>query len=262
MNGKVFLTISTIGCIACSPSTPPRPAVPEPYTSGDQLLEAMQNRYVGRWYRTLTFVQETSTYPASGDSARAVWYEALQLPSLLRIDFDPIEQVNGVIVRGDSQYVFQRGSITRRIARANELLLLGFDVYFLEPATTAAWLRRLGFDLSRIRQDQWQGRQVYVVGASSAADMTSKQFWVDREHLLFVRLIQPIGTGPRVNDIRFLNYEPLGRTWIAPRVEVYEDGRLVMLEQYRHMRVDVVLDSTFFDPARFATARHWYSTTR
>jgi hypothetical protein len=261
MNGKVFLIISTIGCVACSPSTPPQPAVPEPYTSGDQLLEAMQNRYVGRWYRTLTFVQETTTFAATGDSTEAVWYEALQLPSLLRIDFDPLDQRNGVIVRGDSQYVFQRGQITRRIARTNELLLLGFDVYFLEPSTTAAWLRRLGFDLSRIRQDQWQGRQVYVAGASSAADMTSKQFWVDREHLLFVRLIQP-GASGRMQDIRFLNYERLGRTWIAPLVEIYEDGRLVMREVYRHMRVDVALDSTLFDPARFATAQHWYRTTR
>jgi hypothetical protein len=261
MNGKVFLIISTIGCVACSPSTPPQPAVPEPYTSGEQLLEAMQNRYVARWYRTLTFVQETTTFAASGDSTEAVWYEALQLPSRLRIDFDPLDQRNGVIVRGDSQFVFQRGQITRRIGRTNELLLLGFDVYFLEPSTTAAWLRRLGFDLSRIRQDQWQGRQVYVVGASSAADMASKQFWVEREHLLFVRLIQP-GANGRMQDIRFLNYEPLGRTWIAPLVEIYEDGRLVMREEYRHMRVGVALDSTLFDPARLATARHWYRTTR
>jgi hypothetical protein len=261
MNGKVFLIITTIGCAACGPSTPPRPAVPEPYTSGDQLLEAMQNRYVGRWYRTLTFVQETTTFPGNADSTRAVWYEALQLPSLLRIDFDPLEQGNGVIVRGDSQYVFQRGAIVRRIARSNELLLLGFDVYFLEPSTTAAWLRRLGFDLSRIRQDEWQGRQVYVVGASGAADVTSKQFWVDRQHLLFVRLIQPSGN-ERMHDIRFLNYQPLGRTWIAPRVEIYEDGRLAMREEYRHMRVNVALDSTLFDPARFTTATHWYRTTR
>jgi hypothetical protein len=222
----------------------------------------MQNRYVGRWYRTLTFVQETTRFPAQADSVREVWYEALLLPSRLRIDVDPIEAGNGFIVRGDSQYVFNRRAITRRIGRTNELLLLGFDVYFLEPSTTAAWLRRLGFDLSRIRQDQWRGREVYVVGASSAADMTSKQFWVDREHLLFVRLIQPIGTGPRIQDIRFLNYETLGRAWIAPLVEIYEDGRLVMREEYRQKRIDVALDSALFDPARFTTARHWYETTR
>ena len=262
MNGKLFLMIAAIGSVACSRATPPPPAVPEPYSSGERLLEAMQNRYVGRWYRTLTFVQETSEFLAGAAARKSVWYEALQLPSLLRIDFEPIDQGNGVLVRGDTQYVMQRGAVVRRIPRANELLILGFDVYFLEPSATAAWLRRTGFDLSRIRQDEWQGRQVYVVGASDANDMRSPQFWIDREHLLFVRLIQPVGESARTRDIRFLNYRPIGRTWIAPVVEMYEDGRLVMKEEYRQMRVDVVLDSALFDPARFTTARHWFEVNR
>ena len=262
MNGKVFLIIAVLGTATCGRSTPPPPPVPEPFLSGEQLLEAMQNRYVGRWYRTLTFVQETTQFPPDAPERKSVWYEALQLPSRLRIDFDPIDQGNGVLVRGDTQYVMQRGSVVRRIPRANELLILGFDVYFLEPSVTAAWLRRLGFDLSRIRQDQWQGRPVYVVGAADASDQRSPQFWVDREHLLFVRLIQPVASSARTSDVRFLNYRTIGRTWIAPLVEIYEDGRLVMKEEYRQMRVDVPLDSALFDPARYTTARHWFEVNR
>ena len=258
MNGKIFAIIAVVCTAACGPSTPPPPPVPEPYTSGDQLIEAMQNRYVGRWYRTLTFVQQTTTFPANRDSVSTVWYEAALLPSRLRIDFEPIEAGNGVVVRGDTQYVVQRGSVVRTVPRANELLLLGFDVYFLEPSFTAAWLRRLGFELSRIRQDEWQGRQVYVVGASDATDLRSRQFWVDREHLLFVRLIQPATVGQRIHDIRFLNYRPIGRTWIAPLVEIYEDGRLAMREEYRNVRIDVALDTALFDPYRFNAGRHWY----
>lgn len=262
MNGKLFLIIAVFGTTACGRSTPPAPAVPEPYSSGEQLLEAMQNRYVGRWYRTLTFVQETSEFPANASVRKSVWYEALQLPSRLRIDFDPIDQGNGVLVRGDTQYVMQRGSVVRRIPGANELLVLGFDVYFLQPSETASWLRRLGFDLSQIRRAVWQGRQVYIVGARDSADLRSRQFWVDREHLFLVRLIQPVGETERTRDIRFLNYRTIGRTWIAPLVEIYEDGRLVMKEEYRQMRVDVALDSALFDPARFATARHWFEVNR
>jgi hypothetical protein len=262
MNGKVFLIITAFGTAACGRSTLPAPAIPEPYSSGEQLLEAMQNRYVGRWYQNLTFVQETSEFPANAPERKSVWYEALQLPSRLRIDFDPIDQGNGVLVRGDTQYVMQRGAVVRRIPRANELLILGFDVYFLEPSATSAWLRRLGFDLSQIRRDVWQGRQVYVVGARDSSDLRSRQFWVDREQLLFVRLIQPVNDTERTRDIRFLNYRPIGRTWIAPLVEMYEGGRLAMKEEYRQMRVDVVLDSTFFDPGHFATARHWFEVNR
>jgi hypothetical protein len=246
--------------IGCASSPPPRPAVPEPYTSGDQLIEAMQNRYAGRWYRTLTFVQSTSTIAADGAVQNSIWYEAAQLPSLLRIDFDPLEAGNGALIRGDTQYVMQRGSVARVVPRSNELLLLGFDVYFLDPAVTSAWLRRIGFDMSKIRRDVWQGRQVYVVGANGAADLRSRQFWIDRENLLFVRLVQPAADTSRTDDIRFLNYEKIGRAWIAPLVEFYRDGRLFFKEEYRHVRVDVALDSSLFDPAAWRTARHWYQS--
>ena len=43
---------------------------------------------------------------------------------------------------------------------------------------------------------------------------------------------------------------------------MYEDGRLVMKEEYRSMRVDVALDSALFDPARFTAARHWFEVNR
>ncbi len=263
MNGKIFLMIGTFATIAaCSRAAPPSPAVAEPFASGEEVLTAMQNRYVGRWYRTLTFVQETTEFPASGEPRTSLWYEALRLPSELRIDFEPIRAGNGLLVRGDTQYVMQNGAVARVVERTNELLLLGFDVYFLQPSVTANWLRRLGFDLAHVRRDEWQGRSVWVVGARDSADMRSPQFWVDRDHLLFVRLIQPAENSGRIRDVRFLNYERFGPAWVAPLVELYEDDRLVMRERYRHIRVNVELDSALFDPARFATARHWWEERR
>lgn len=243
----------------CSSSAPPPPPIPEPYSSGDELIAAMQNRYAGRWYRTLTFVQATTTIAPDAPPETSIWYEAAWLPSKLRIDFDPLNAGNGALFIADSQYVVQRGNVVRRIQRANELLLLGFDVYWLDAAVTAGWLRRLGFDMTRIRRDTWRGRDVYVVGASGPDDLRSKQFWIDREHLLFVRLIQPSGAdAARTDDIRFLNYEKIGRAWIAPVVEFYRDGRLFFKEEYRHIRIDQELDPALFDPASWSTARHWY----
>jgi hypothetical protein len=242
----------------CRPGAPPPPAVPQPYRSGEQLIEAMQNRYAGRWYRTLTFVQATTSIAPDGSEQTSIWYEAALLPSRLRIDYDPIQMGNGVLVRADTQYVFQRGNQVRAIPRTNELLLLGFDIYFLEPAFTAAWLRRLGFDLSTVRRDVWQGRDVYVVGAASPADLRARQFWVDTENLLFVRLLQPAADSTQTNDIRFAKYERIGRAWVATVVEVMRAGQLVFKEEYRHVRIDQPLDSALFDPATWSTARHWY----
>lgn len=250
--------IALFAVAGCKASAPPPPPNPQPFTSGDQLIKSMQSRYAGRWYRTVTFVQASTTITPDGKASTAIWYEAALLPSRLRIDFDPLEAGNGALVRADTQYVIQRGAVVRTIPRTNELLLLGFDVYFLDPAVTSAWLRRVGFDLSRIRQDVWEGRQVYVVGASGPSDLRSRQFWIDRENMLFVRMISPARDTTQTEDIRFAKYEKIGRAWIAPLVEVYHNGRLTFKEEYRHVRIDPPLDTALFDPGQWRTARHWY----
>lgn len=250
--------IALVLLAACRSSTPPPPPIPEPFTSGEQLIGAMKNRYAGRWYRTMTFAQRTTSFGADGAPKTATWYEAALLPSRLRIDFEPISAGNGVLIRGDSQFVMQGGNLARTIVRTNELLLLGFDVYFLDPAVSAAWLTRIGFDLSKIRKDTWQGREVYVVGANGPADLQSRQFWIERERLVFVRLLQPsAGGNGAIDDIRFDNYESIGRAWIAPLVEIYNGDKLVFKEEYQEVRVDVPLDSALFIPAEWSRARHW-----
>lgn len=250
--------IALIAVAGCKPNAPPPPAHPEPFTSGDELISAMQDRYAGRWYRTATFVQTSTTIAPDGKASTAIWYEALLLPSRLRVDFDPLEAGNGALIHADTQFVIQRGSVIRTVPRTNELLLLGFDVYFLDPAATSAWLRRIGFDMSRIRQDVWEGREVYVVGARSPSDLRSRQFWVDRQNMLFMRMISPAQDSTKTEDVRFANYEKIGSAWIAPRVEVYEDGRLTFKEDYQHIRINVGLDTALFDPAQWRSARHWY----
>lgn len=258
MRTSIAVVIALIGVVGCKPNEPPSPPIPEPFTTGQQLIEAMQNRYAGRWYRTITFVQTSTAIAADGREENSNWYEAALLPSRLRIDYDPINAGNGVLVRADSQYVMQRGSVVRVISRANELLLLGFDVYFLEPSFTAAWLQRLGFDLSKIRQDVWEGRQVYVVGATSPTDLRSRQFWIDRENLVLLRLLEPARDSTKTDDIRFSKYERIGRAWVAPLVEIHRDGKVVWRETYRRIRIDQALDAAMFDPASWSTARHWY----
>lgn len=259
MKASFAASLALIITAGCKSSAPPPPPFPEPFTSGEQLISAMQSRYAGRWYRTLTFVQSTTAIAPDGKQTNSIWYEALLLPGRLRIDYDPISAGNGALVRGDTQYVVQRGSVARVLLRTNELLLLGFDVYHLEPAATAAWLRRIGFDLSKIRRDVFQGRDVYVVGADGPDDLESRQFWIDRKNLLFVRMLTPSVNSTKTDDIRFAKYEQIGRAWVAPLVEVYRDGKLIFKEEYRHIRIDQPLDLALFDLASWRTARHWYT---
>lgn len=224
-----------------------------PVTDARSLVREMHARYDGRWYRTLAFTQQT-TFSAPGQPVRVEsWDEYGAMPGRLRIEFPG---GRGVIFSGDSTYSFAGDSLVRRERRRNELLILGFDVYAQPPETTLRILAEEGFDLSRFRTDHWQGRPVYVVGAA-AADSSGKQFWVDAERLVFVRMLSaPPRTPDRVQDLRFNGYVPAGGGWIAPEVEIVVDGQRVFHEVYSNVRVDLPLDASLWEPERWRTAVH------
>ena len=79
-------------------------------------------------------------------------------------------------------------------------------------------LKGLKFDLSIFREDNWQGRPVYVVGARQG-DLHSPQFWIDRKNLYFVRMIRPAGKdGAQTQETQFNKYQKLGGGWMSPEV--------------------------------------------
>jgi len=113
-----------------------------------------------------------------------------------------------------------------------------------------------GYDVSKVREDTWDGKPVYVVGAEKG-DSKSRQFWVEKETLLFVREIEPArGDASKLDDIRFIRYQPLAGAWIAAGVEVYTEGKKVFSEDYSDIRANVKLDPGTFNAEKFAET-HW-----
>jgi len=250
----VLCAIVSSACARMAPVSAPSPSVA--ITTGDQLLRAMHERYAGTWYRTLTFVQRTVETPPSGTERRSTWLEAMALPGRLRIDTDRAKGTGSLFAR-DSQFAIRDNQPRFAVPGHNPLLVLGFDVYALPPARTAEIVRGLGFRLDSVREDTWQGRPVYVVGAP-AGDLRTHQIWVDRERLVFVRMLQPLpGDSSKTIEYRFNKYEPLAGGWIAPEVEGLVDGRRTLLEEYTEVRANVPLDDALFDPRRWGTAPHW-----
>jgi hypothetical protein len=229
-----------------SPASPASSAFPD----GEALIRAMEQRYHGKWYRTLTFVQTTTmTQPAPRVET---WYEAARIPGVLRIDIAPLDSGNTILFRGDSLYRFQGATLKASRAFVHPLMVLGFDVYADPVEKTIARLRGLGFDLSRIREDTWQGRPAYVVGAE-AGDSTTGQFWIDRERLVFVRMLQaaPDGSG-HVVETQFNRYQPLGKGWISVEVLFSVNGELRTREEYADVKADLALPDALFDPGAYA----------
>ena len=228
--------------------------------TGYDVVRAMQQAHADDWYDGVTFVQTTINFAPDGRSDTTTWYEALKLPGRLRIDIGSPTSGDTWLFRNDSIYVFNDGIMANAVPTMHPLLLLGFDIYHRTYDDAVARLDTLGFDLNEMTTADWQGRPVYVVGASDPTS-TAPQFWIDRERLVFVRMLQNVGPKGRIRqDVRFNAYEPLADGWIAPEVLFLADSVMTLKELYNDVRASDSLDDAFFHPTTWDTAQHWART--
>src|SRR6266436_4962481 len=224
--------------------------------TAEDLVQAMQKKYAKSWYKTATFVQKTTNIDKDGNKKVETWYEALSVPGSLRIDFTPTKDGNGILFTNSQIYVFKNGKVDSNRPFVHPLMILGFDVYRLPQSDVIEKLKGLKFDLSIFREDTWQGRPVYVVGAKQG-DLHSPQFWIDQKNLYFMRMIRPAGRdGAQTQETQFNKYEKLGGGRMSPEVIFSVDGKVVTTEEYSELRANVTLPDKLFDPQSFATV-HW-----
>lgn len=217
-------------------------------TDAESLVRAMHARWADRWYSTLTFTQTTTRVLPNDSVTVEEWREWAAIPGRLRIEMGPRELGRTVIYARDSSFVLNQDRVVRRLDRWNDLMILGFDVYRQPPERTMEQLRRGGYDLSKFHVDSLDGVPVYVVGAARG-DTTTKQFAIEADRLLFMRIVEPIpNQAGKTQHIWFRRYEPLGQAWIAPEVEVLVDGRRVFHETYADIRIGATLDEALFNP--------------
>lgn len=251
--GRVWLAVIVLMSSSAAWTAAQSPSI----SSTRDLIAAMQKKYETTWYKTATFVQKTTTFAADGTPTVATWYEAIAVPARLRIDIDPIADGNGILFADFKTYTIKAGKVTTSRPYVHPLLLLGFDVYKLPIDDVLQKLTDLKFDLSKIHEDTWQGRPAYVVGADKG-DEHSAQFWIDRERLVFVRMIRPSGAdGSHTQETQFNKYVKLGGGWMAPEVVFKTDGRVATTEEYSDLHADVTFDPKLFDPDAWTTATHW-----
>jgi hypothetical protein len=227
------------------------PANSREIRDGQALLTAMHDRYKDSWYQSVVFKENAITLNADGTSKTEVWDEALELPGKLRINRGPSSDGNGFVFVGGTLTTFQNGKATGPRPYVHMLLVLGFDVYRQELKTTMDQTKAQGFDLAQIHEEKWDGQDVYVVGAAKG-DSKSKQFWIEKKRLLFVRLIEPDEQdATKIHDSRFKDYRKLSIGWISARVEFYTNGKNIFNEDYFAIKANAKFDPALFDPAKF-----------
>src|SRR5437868_1653790 len=220
-------------------------------TSGG-LLKAMHDRYDGKFVKTMSFLQNNTQYTTTGQEKKSQWYEHIEVPGKLRIAFLPATTKSGLVQVDDKVASFDNGIRVDFRPSINPLLLLTADVYVAPVTSISRALDSLHVDMEMMRNDEWEGQPVYVVGAK-AGDTTSNQMWVDRDHLRLVRFIQSQKAGDRtlVSDIRVENYKDIDGFEIPTEFLVIRNGKPVWREQYADVRINDDFPAGTFDQARW-----------
>lgn len=214
-------------------------AAAQPRT-GHDVLAQMHDRWQGKWFRTLTFVQRT-TFP---DRPAETWYETIESPGRLRIDFGPVDSMNTAIILNDSVYPYKRGKRMPAHPYPNTLGVVLSDVYAQPVAVTVQQLEREGFDLAKLRADTLRGQRVWVIGAA-AGDTTSPQLWIEQDRLLLLRLHERgPGGAVMVGDVQ---RRAPGAIPIETEMTFRENGKEVQREEYTRLSVDPLLDRQVFE---------------
>lgn len=234
------------------------PAYAADLKTGEEVITAMQKKYAGKWYKTLTFVQKTITHKPDGTTSDETWYEAMTCPGKLRIDFADSKTGDGILFADGKIVSVRDGKVGPARPFVHPLMVLGFDAYCQSAETTIAQVKGLGIDLSVVHSDKWQGKDVYVVGAKQG-DVTTPQFWVDKKNLLFVRLIQAAGRDKKsVAETQFNKYVKAKGGWVAPEVLFFMDGKPTTTEIYTEIQADVTLDADLWNPEKWMTVDKTY----
>jgi hypothetical protein len=133
--------------------------------------------------------------------------------------------------------------------QGNQIWTEFLDLPGKEPEKSIAMLKEVPYDLSKIHEAVWQERPVYVVGADKD-DFEPNQFWIDKEHLYFVRTIfkSPRGT---LLDIEMNKIVKLGEGWIATQLIFKRSGEIILKEDYQENPILDKVDPAVFDIENF-----------
>jgi hypothetical protein len=263
MRAVVHFAVITGGLVlgtACSsrratPVAAPAPPSAPTVEDGQSLVAAMRFKHP-QWLRTLAFTSNVTLYATTGRETNSRWRQQISLPGKLRIDYLPLTGRSGVLFDGARVHTFDNGRAIDAQPGVNAQLLVTEDVYTLAPDRATRLLDSLGFDLSKLRRETWEGQPAYVLGAA-AGDTTTTQLWVGAERLVAVRMVQKERRGTRdiVTDVRFGKFADFGGFPIATEVLQYRDGRLIYREARSEIRVNDPIADTVFDPTKWAAGR-------
>ena len=220
--------------------------------NGEELIKKIHNTYEGKWFKKIAFEQIAYFYKNDSIYKKQIWYETYQFPGKLVIKYDSISSGNGLLFANDTLSVFQAGEIISQKRRIHDLVVLSMDICSQDVNKTISQLNELGYDLTKMHINNWNGKEAYVVGAEKG-DTISKQFWIEKERLIFVRMLS-IENG-QYKEIIFDDYTKFNDSWIEQTVIFKLNGKIFMKEEYFNIRESVTINPNDINPNNFTNLK-------
>ncbi|MCK4662288.1 MAG: hypothetical protein KAT68_05445 [Bacteroidales bacterium] len=216
--------------------------------NGEELIKKIHDTYNGKWFKKIAFEQNSYFYKNDSIYKKQIWYEMYQFPGKLAIKYDSISSSDGLLFANDTLSIFQAGEIISQKRKIHDLVVLSMDICSQDVNKTISQLNELGYDLTKIHNDIWNGKEVYVVGAEKG-DTMSRQFWIEKERLIFVRMLSI--ENEQYKEIIFDNYTKFNDSWIEQTVIFKLNGKMTMKEEYFNIREPNSINQKNFNPKNF-----------
>ena len=219
--------------------------------NGNDVINAMYKKYDGgkKWYKHFSFTQDAIFYRNDSVIKTEVWHEVGRFPGYLAIKYDKKDSKDGVIFAVNKVYGIKDGVAREPRTFIHDLILVGFDIYFLKPELTTHLLDSLGYNLKSMHVDVFEGRKVYVVGAEGDDDKT-QQFWIDAERFYLHRIVYK--KKENVTDCIFGDYEKVHGNWVAKKITFKNNGQIQLIEKYYDIKFPKEINPNVFNPQKFA----------
>ena len=181
--------------------------------------------------------------------------ETLELEEILRFIFSnafrsdakSLDSERVYVVSGDKSLTIVDGNIVpataNRFDRYKDILL------YRTREGLAERLLELGVDVSVSSLGRFEGEIKFVIGAVYPDESVS-QIWIDRETFLPTRwIIRGNGgsSGSDVLEVRYLTWWKSGQSRYPSRIEFYQDGKLVRVNQVKSFREGDIFSDDLFD---------------
>ncbi len=204
--------------------------------------------------KSLSFVQQTEFYRNDSLIRTATWHEVLVYPDKLRIDINDLSKGNSLFFVNDSFYNFQNSELKSKSYQPHELLFVLGGMYSFSLDEVFKRLTAIGYNTDKSFETTWNGKKAIVVGTDKE-EAESNQFWVDKEKLVIVRILN--NKDGQKTEIICSEYIKLGNNWCETKIEMYINGKLRQTEKYNNVKENITVDMEYFNPYKFGQIKFW-----